>query len=60
MRRPVLLPGPLVPAHTENRMHLEGDVVAARKRFLKRRFRNLEALLKQRYTWMDAWLPADG
>jgi SAM-dependent methyltransferase len=51
--RPVLLPGPFSPPHEENRMHHEGDVEGARTRFLARRFRNLDALLKQRYAWMN-------
>lgn len=59
-RRPTLLGGPLVPDHSENRMKNEGDVGGARKRFLQTRFRNLEALLKQRYTWMNEYLrPGD-
>lgn len=51
--RPALLAGPYVPRHDENRMRHEGDVAGARERFLTRRFRNLEALLTQRYAWMN-------
>lgn len=41
-------------------MHHEGDVAAARARFLARRFRNLEVLLRQRYSWMNDYLqPGD-
>lgn len=34
-------------------MHHEGDVVGARQRFLSSRFKNLDALLTQRYSWMN-------
>lgn len=41
-------------------MHHEGDVVGARARFLSRRFRNLDVLLQQRYSWMNAHIkPTD-
>jgi SAM-dependent methyltransferase len=59
-KRPVLLGGTFLPTHQQNRMHHEGDVAGARKRFLARRFRNLEALLTQRYAWMnDHFRPGD-
>jgi SAM-dependent methyltransferase len=59
-KRPLLLGGTFLPAHTQNRMHHEGDVAGARKRFLAARFRNLEALLEQRYAWMNDYLrPGD-
>ena len=48
-----LLNGPYFPAHDENRMASEGDTAAARRRFLKDRFRNLDALLSQRFSWMN-------
>jgi SAM-dependent methyltransferase len=54
--RPVLLAGPYLPRHEENRMHHEGDVAGARQRFLSTRFRNLEALLRQRYSWMNDYI----
>ena len=58
-KRPLFLGGPFFPAHDKNRMHDEGDVVGARKRFLDKRFRNLEALLSQRYTWMNDYIRPD-
>lgn len=58
--RPLLLGGTFLPTHAQNRMHHEGDVAGARKRFLDTRFRNLEALLGQRYQWMNDYLrPGD-
>jgi SAM-dependent methyltransferase len=55
-----LLHGPFTPSHDQNRMHHEGDVVGARQRFLAHRFRNLDALLRQRYTWMNDYIrPGD-
>lgn len=59
MARRLLLNGPFLPSHAENRMRHEGDVVAARRRFVERRFRNLDALLEQRYAWMNEWLRPD-
>lgn len=57
---PRLLRGPFMPPHDANRMHHEGDVAGARERFLAHRFRNLEALLEQRYRWMNEWIePGD-
>ena len=44
------------PRHDENRMHGEGDSIAARKHFLANRPRNLANLLEQRYTWMGEWI----
>jgi SAM-dependent methyltransferase len=58
-KRPRLLAGPFLPSHDENRMHHEGDVVGARSRFLSSRFRNLEALLEQRYNWMNDYIRPD-
>lgn len=55
-----LLRGPYFPSADENKMMAEGDVEGARKRFLSRRFRNLDALLRQRYSWMNDWIkPGD-
>jgi SAM-dependent methyltransferase len=51
-----LLKGPFLPEHDQNLMHHEGDVAGARKRFLRERFRNLEALLAQRYAWMNDFI----
>jgi SAM-dependent methyltransferase len=58
--RPFLLKGPFLPSHEVNRMHHEGDVAGARQRFLSSRFRNLDALLTQRYDWMNDYIrPGD-
>ena len=56
MTRPLFLAGPFIPSHEENRMADEGDVEAARERFLSNRFRNLDALLTQRYAWMNDYI----
>jgi SAM-dependent methyltransferase len=51
-----LLPKVYFPTHQENRMTSEGDVTAARARFLTERPNNLNFLLKQRYVWMNRYL----
>lgn len=51
--RLMLLNGPYFPAHDDNRMASEGDTAAARRRFLSDRFRNLDALLSKRFSWMN-------
>jgi len=51
-----LLRGPYFPGHGDNRMNNEGEVLTTRERFLKRRFRNLDVLLKSRYEWMNQYL----
>ena len=56
MTRPLILPGPFIPPHEDNRMANEGDVAGARERFLSSRFRNLDALLSQRYDWMNDYI----
>lgn len=53
-----LLPRIYFPSHTENRMASEGDVAAARARFLTERPNNLNFLLEQRYGWMNEYLRA--
>ena len=58
-RRPAVLAGPFLPRHEQNLMRHEGDVAGARKRFLAKRFRNLEALLTQRYGWMNDYIGPD-
>jgi SAM-dependent methyltransferase len=42
--------------HEDNRMKDEGDVVSARKIFLKSRFNNLDFMLKKRFNWMNPYL----
>lgn len=52
----MLLPRTFLPSHDENRMRDEGDVEAARARFLRDRPPNLERLLRGRFEWMNAYL----
>lgn len=47
------------PLQSQNRMVGEGNVIVARDRFLSRRFRNLDRLLRLRYEWMNEYLHAD-
>ena len=56
----MLLRSPYVPAHGENRMAHEGDVVNARRHFTLAAPRNLQFLIQHRYEWMNAHIPADG
>ena len=44
------------PEHSSNRMGHEGDVLNARKVYLSRSNKNLQNLLKNRFTWMNAFL----
>jgi SAM-dependent methyltransferase len=44
------------PEHSSNRMGHEGDVVNARKVYLSGSNKNLENLLKNRFTWMNAFV----
>jgi len=45
-----------LPKHSINRMGHEGDVVNARKIYLSGRNRNLNHLLRNRFTWMNTFL----
>jgi SAM-dependent methyltransferase len=45
-----------LPKHSMNRMGHEGDVVNARKIYLSGRNRNLNHLLRNRFTWMNTFL----
>jgi ubiquinone/menaquinone biosynthesis C-methylase UbiE len=56
VKRTMILNGPYFPSHDDNRMASEGDTAAARRRFLTDRFRNLDALLSQRYSWMNDYI----
>jgi SAM-dependent methyltransferase len=48
------------PEHSSNRMGHEGDVLNARKVYLSQSNKNLQNLLKNRFTWMNAFLsPSD-
>lgn len=55
-KRPMFLSKTYFPSHHDNKMHHEGDVRTARDIFLKNRFRNLDKLLKNRYSWMNDYL----
>jgi len=57
--RKLFLFGPYSPSHAQNRMQQEGDLETARNNFLKRRFNNLDFLLKERYSWMNQYLNVD-
>lgn len=52
----MILPRTYFPLQNEDRFEHEGDVAAARERFLRERPRNLDFLLRKRYEWMNAWL----
>jgi SAM-dependent methyltransferase len=52
----IFLSGPYFPKHEDNLMSSEGSVALARQNFLKRRFRNLDVLLRSRYAWMNRYL----
>lgn len=52
----ILLKGPYLPAHNENRMSSEGSVALARENFIESRFRNLDYLMRQRYEWMNEYI----
>ena len=45
--------------HDENRMHNEGNVVAARSKYYSERNNNLVALLENRYKWMNEYINDD-
>lgn len=57
MYKPFLLSGPCYPTHEANRMLHEGDVAGARADFIRRRPSNLAHLLRQRFAWMNAYIP---
>lgn len=44
------------PSHPENRMSHEGDVTAARTRFLDNKNKNVRYLLERRYQWMNSFI----
>lgn len=52
----LFLHGPYSPKHSENLMSSEGSLDKARAMFLRKRFNNLDFLLKQRYGWMNDYL----
>jgi SAM-dependent methyltransferase len=58
-QRSVLLPREYKPAHAENRMRNEGDVVAARADYAQRKSGNLRWLLRSRFEWMNQYTGPD-
>ncbi len=46
------------PAHAENRMRSEGDVLCARVDYARRKSGNLKWLLRSRYEWMNEYVGA--
>lgn len=52
----LILKGPYSPRHEDNLMASEGSVEAARLYFLEHRPANLDALLRERYAWMNSYL----
>ncbi len=52
----IFLQGPYRPTHAQNRMQQEGNLEIARNIFLKKRFNNLDYLLRQRFEWMNQYL----
>jgi SAM-dependent methyltransferase len=51
-----VIPRTYKPAHSENRMRNEGDVVSARLDFAQRKSGNLRELLRSRYEWMNEFI----
>jgi len=47
------------PAHAENRMRSEGDVLSARADYTRRKSGNLRWLLRSRFDWMNQYLGPD-
>ena len=54
-----LFKGPFKPSHEANLMAYEGDVERARNQFLKKRFKNLDFLLENRFVWMNKYINPD-
>jgi hypothetical protein len=53
------LPRTYFPDHAQNRMRSEGDLLAAHTEFLSKRPKNLQLLLKSRYSWMQKYIKPD-
>jgi SAM-dependent methyltransferase len=53
------LPRTYFPDHAQNRMQSEGDLLAAHTEFLAKRPKNLQLLLKNRYSWMQKYIKPD-
>src|SRR6267142_1751336 len=53
------LPRTYFPDHAHNRMDSEGDLLAARMKFLARQPNNLKLLLQNRYGWMEKYVKPD-
>lgn len=56
LTKKLFLYGPYLPKHEDNLMSSEGSVALARENFITKRFRNLDALLRLRYEWMNKYL----
>lgn len=54
--RKFFLQGPFFPSRRDNLMTNEGSVALARENFIRNRFRNLDFLLRSRYSWMSCYL----
>jgi len=52
----ILLHGPFIPHHIDNKMKSEGSLEESRDNFLKKRFKNLDFLLETRYKWINHFL----
>ena len=52
----IFLTKPFSPKHDENKMENEGDLLKARNSFLKKRFNNVDYLLRKRYNWMNNYI----
>ena len=48
------------PAHNDNRMRKEGDVIHARADYTRRKSDNLRRLIRSRFDWMNQYITADG
>lgn len=55
-KQKLILHGPYFPQIDENRMNSVGDVALARKKFLAKKFNNLDYLLQERYQWMNQYI----
>jgi SAM-dependent methyltransferase len=55
MKKPLLLSKTFFPAHEENKMAHEGDLMGARENYFSTRPNNLHFLLQQRFQWMNEY-----
>ena len=52
----LFLSKPFFPSHKENKMKNEGDLEYSRNTFLKKKFNNLDFLLRKRFEWMNDYI----